>query len=89
MKQEIIELRPGDCVLVMAKDGDVIHFSGNMALPHVEFVKRTTGTLPEGGWVGTITKDKQGIVVISSKTFYGYQHPAPHWVTDAVLKKFR
>lgn len=86
---EITKMSPGDCILVMAKDGEVIHSSWNMSLPHIEFVKRTTGTLPEGAWVGTISKDKEGIVVISSKTFYGYQLPAPQWVTDAVRKKFK
>lgn len=89
MNERITEMSPGDCVLVMAKDGEVIHSSWNMSLPHVEFVKRTTGELPEGARVGTISKDRKGIVVISSKTFYGYQLPAPEWVTDAVKKRFK
>ncbi len=89
MKDEIIKLQPGESVLVIAKDGEVIHASGNMALTHVEFVKRAVGTLPDRAWVGTISKDKEGIVVISSKTFYGFQLPAPDWVTKAVEKKFK
>ena len=85
---EKTRLSPGQTLLVIAKDGEVIHATWDMALPHVEFVRRSTGQLPEGAWVGTITKDRKGIVVISSKTFYGYQLPAPHWVTEAVKKQF-
>ncbi|MCX7009150.1 MAG: hypothetical protein NTY53_18200 [Kiritimatiellaeota bacterium] len=86
---EPIQLGHGEAVLIIVKDDKVIHYSGNMGLPHVEFVKRTVGTLPEGAWVGTIHKDKKGMGVISSKTFYGYQMPAPEWVVAAVKKMFR
>jgi len=82
------KLKLGQTLLVIAKDNEVLHYSWDMSLPHVEFVRRKTGTLPEGAWVGTITKDRQGIVVISSKTFYGYQLPAPEWVTNAVKELF-
>jgi hypothetical protein len=82
------ELKPGQSLLVIAKDGEVLHSSWEMALPHVEFVRRKTGTLPPGAWVATIRKYRQGIVVISSKTFYGYQLPAPEWVVSAVSKYF-
>ena len=85
---EPIELSDGQALLIIFKDGRVIEYTWDMGLPHVEFVKRTTGTLPDGGWVGTISKDKQGISVITSKTFYGHQMPAPHWVLDAVLTMF-
>jgi hypothetical protein len=34
-----VQMRNGDAVLVMVKDGKVIHYSWNMALPHVEFVR--------------------------------------------------
>jgi hypothetical protein len=88
MLNEKTKLDPGQTLLVMAKEGEVLHYSWDMALPHVEFVKRKTGALPQGAWVGTITKDREGIVVISSKTFYGYQLPAPEWVADAVRKLF-
>ncbi len=46
-----IKLFPGDTMLIMVKDNAVIHFTPNMSLPHSEFVKRTTGQLPEGAWV--------------------------------------
>ena len=88
MMTEKMKLEPGQTLLVIAKDGEVLHYSWDMSLPHVEFVRRKTGELPPGAWVGTITKDRKGIVVISSKTFYGYQLPAPEWVADAVKKLF-
>src|ERR1051326_1368077 len=50
-----IKMRDGDAVLVMVKDGEVLHYTPNMSLPHVEFVRRATGSLPEGAWVGTIS----------------------------------
>jgi len=43
-----IQMRDGDAILVMVKDRKVIHHSWNMSLPHVEFVRRATGQLPEG-----------------------------------------
>ena len=42
----------GDTMLIMVKDGEVVHFTANMSLPHVEFVKRATRELPAGAWVG-------------------------------------
>ena len=51
MNPDKVQMRDGDAILVMVKDGAVIHFSFNMSLPHVEFVRRATGTRPEGAWV--------------------------------------
>jgi hypothetical protein len=45
---EKIKMRDGDAILIMVKDGLVIHHTFNMALPHAEFVKRATGKLPDG-----------------------------------------
>ena len=84
-----IQLTDGEALLVIVKGGEVIHYSWDLALPHVEFVKRRTGELPEGAWVGTIRKDKKVVVAISSKSFYGYQLPAPDWVMAAVRALFR
>lgn len=81
-------MRDGDTILVMVKSGEVIHHSWNMGLPHVEFVRRATGGLPEGAWVGTISKMDGEIAVITSKYFFGYQLPAPSDVTDAVHRMF-
>src|SRR5437879_5356269 len=51
-----IKMRDGDTILIMVKDGEVIHHTWNMSLPHVEFVRRAAGQLPEGAWVGTASK---------------------------------
>lgn len=81
-------MRDGDAILVMVKDGQVAHHSWNMSLPHVEFVRRSTGTLPEGAWVGTVSKLEGEVMGISSKYFYDYQLPAPVDVNDVIKSKF-
>ena len=86
---EKIQMPDGDAVLVMVKDGKVLHYTPNMSLPHVEFARRATGSLPEGAWVGTISKLNGDIAVISSKYFFGYQLPAPDEVTKAVREMFQ
>ena len=85
---EKIQMRDGDAILIMVKDGQVIHHTFNMALPHAEFVKRSTGKLPEGAWVGTASKLEGEVAAISSKHFFGYQLPAPAEVADAVKRTF-
>jgi hypothetical protein len=83
-----IKMRDGDTMLIMVKDGVVIHFTPNMSWPHSEFVKRTTGQLPEGAWVGSVSKLDGEVVAITSKHFFGYQLPAPSEVMEAVRKTF-
>ena len=83
-----IKMRDGDAILIMVKEGEVIHHSWNMSLPHLEFVRRATGQLPEGAWVGTASKLDGEVVAISSKHFFGYQLPAPTEVADAVKRTF-
>lgn len=83
-----IKMRDGDAILIIVKDGQVIHHTFNMALPHAEFVKRSTGKLPERAWVGTASKLDGEIAAISSKHFFGYQLPAPDDVADAVKRTF-
>lgn len=83
-----IKMVDGETMLIMVKDGRVIHFSPNMGLPHVEFVRRTTGELPEGAWVGTVSRLDGKVAAISSKHFFGYQLPGPDWVQAAVREKF-
>lgn len=85
---EKIKMRDGDAILIMVKDGKVIHHTWNMSLPHVEFVKRATGELPEGAWVGTASKLDGYVAAISSKYFFGYQLPAPPDVSEAVRRTF-
>jgi hypothetical protein len=83
-----IKMRDGDTMLIMVKDGKVIHCTANMSLPHAEFVKRTTGQVPAGAWVGTASKMDGEVVAITSKHFFGYQLPAPPEVADAVRNAF-
>jgi len=83
-----IKMRDGDAILIMVKDGKVIHHTWNMGLPHVEFVRRATGQLPAGAWVGTASKVDGEVAAISSKHFFGYQLPAPPEVADAVKEVF-
>jgi hypothetical protein len=83
-----IKMRDGDTMLIMVKGGEVIRFTPNMSLPHSEFVKRTTGQLPGGAWVGTVSKLDGEVAAISSKHFFGYQLPAPTDVAEAVRKTF-
>lgn len=85
---EKIKLRDGDAILVMVKDGQLTHHSWNMGLPHVEFVRRTTGQLPEGAWVGTVSKVDGRIAAMTSKHFFGYQMPAPPDVAEVVKQTF-
>ena len=73
-----IKLRDGDTMLIMVKDGEVVHFTANMSLPHVEFVRRATGELPTGAWVGTASKLDGEVAAISSKYFFGYQATCPN-----------
>ena len=82
-----IRLSNGQAMLVMVKDGVVAHFN-DMALPHAEFVRRATGTLPEGTWVGTVSKLHDEIMGMTSKHFFGYQLPAPEDVDRALKNKF-
>src|SRR5690349_21116719 len=85
---EKIKMRDGDTMLIMVNGGEVIHFTAYMSLPHSEFVKRTTGQIPVGAWVGTVSKLDGEVAAISSKHFFGYQLPAPPEVADAVRKTF-
>ena len=82
-------MRDGDAILVMVKDGAVLHYSSNMSLPHVEFVRRTARELPEGAWVGTVSKLDGEIMAITSKHFFGYQMPAPKEVDAAIRERFK
>lgn len=86
---ETVQMRDGDCILVMVKDGRVIHWTWNMALPHVEFVRRATGTRPERAWVGTVSKLDGEVMGITSKYFYDYQLPAPPDVNAAIKELFK
>jgi hypothetical protein len=61
--------------------------SWNMALSHFEFVKRATGELPAGAWVGIASKLDGQVMAINSKYFFDYQLPGPPEVLEAVRKR--
>ena len=83
-----IEIGDGQTYLVIVQGERVLEHTWAM-MPHVEFVKRSVGNLPDGAWVGTISKIDGELAVISSKSFYGVQLPAPDWVTRTVKTTFK
>jgi hypothetical protein len=85
---EPIEIGNGQTFLIVVQGDRVLEYTWAM-MPHVEFVRRTVGKLPDGAWVGTISKIDGEIAVISSKTFYDCQLPAPDWVAKAVKAAFK
>ena len=87
-EQVPIEIGDGMTLLIIVQGDRVLDYTWAM-MPHVEFVRRSVGKLPEGAWVGTLSKINGEIAVISSKTFYGYQLPAPEWVTKTVKAAFK
>ena len=87
-EQMPVEIGDGQTFLIIVRGEQVVDYTWAM-MPHVEFVKRSVGTLPEGAWVGTVSKLNGELAVISSKTFYGYQLPAPEWVAKVVRAAFK
>ncbi len=83
-----IEIGDGQTFLIIVRGDRVIEHTWAM-MPHVEFVKRTVGKLPDDAWVGTVSKIDGELAVISSKTFYDYQLPAPEWVAKTVRTTFK
>lgn len=86
--QEPIEIGNGQTLLIIVQGDRVIDYTWAM-MPHVEFVRRSVGKLPEGAWVGTVSKINGELAVISSKTFYDVQMPAPEWVAKTVRSVFK
>jgi hypothetical protein len=83
-----IEIPDGQTFLIIVQGDRIIDHTWAM-MPHVEFVKRSVGKLPDGAWVGTISKIDGELAAISSKSFYGVQLPAPDWVTKTVKTTFK
>jgi hypothetical protein len=83
-----VQLRDGDTLLAVVKDGQVTAHTWDIALSHAEFVRRTLGELPAGAWVGTIRKANGEVMPFNSRTFYGNQLPAPQAVVDTVRGMF-
>lgn len=48
-----------------------------------------TGTLPDGAWVGTVSKLEGEVMGITSKYFFDYQLPAPTEVDAAIKEVFQ
>lgn len=86
--QSPIEIGDGQTFLIIVQGDRVVDYTWAM-MPHIEFVKRTVGKLPADAWVGTISKIDGEIAVISSKTFYDVQMPAPDWVAETVRSSFK
>ena len=86
--KERVEMRDGDTILVAVQGGEVVHYSWDMGLSHAEFVRRKFGTLPQGAWVGTVSKLDGEVMGITSKYFYDYQLPAPANVNAAINEVF-
>lgn len=83
-----VEIGDGQTFLIIVQGDRVVDYTWSM-MPHVEFVKRSVGKLPDDAWVGTVSKIGGEIAAISSKTFYGVQMPAPEWVAKTVKATFR
>jgi hypothetical protein len=86
--EEPIEIGDGQTFLIIVRGDRVVDYTWAM-MPHIEFVRRTVGKLPEDAWVGTISKIDGELAVISSKTFYDVQMPAPEWVAKIVRTTFK
>lgn len=84
-----IQLRDGDTLLAIVKDGQVTAHTRDIALSHAEFVRRTVGKLPDGAWVGTVRKANGQVMAFNSRTFYSNQLPAAANVLEAVQAMFR
>lgn len=84
-----IAIREGYYFLIIVQGEEVTHYTPDFGLSHAEFVKRATGTLPEGAWVGSATKNDGELSAVNSFTFYRNQLPGPVATQRAVQKKFR
>lgn len=86
---EKFEIRDGYYVLIIVQDGRVTHFTPNVSLSHADFVKRSVGTLPNGAWVGSATKNDGYLTAINSFTFYQNQLPASPDIQAVVKTHFQ
>lgn len=83
-----IEIGDGQTFLIIVQGDRVVDYTWAM-MPHIEFVKRSVGKLPADAWVSTVSKIDGELAVISSKTFYDVQMPAPEWVAKTVRSVFK
>jgi hypothetical protein len=87
-KPEKIAIREGYYFLIIVQGGVVTHYTPDFGLSHADFVKRRVGTLPDGAWVGSATKNDGILSAVNSFTFYGNQLPGPPHTQTAVQEKF-
>lgn len=87
-KLEKIVILEGYYFLIIVQDGVVTHYTPNFGLSHADFVKRRVGTLPDGAWVGSATKNDGILSAVNSFTFYGNQLPGPPATQKAVYERF-
>jgi len=83
-----IPIREGYYFLIIVQGEEVTHYTADFGLSHVDFVKRKVGTLPDGAWVGSATKNDGRLSAVNSFTFYRNQLPGPEATQRAVFKKF-
>lgn len=84
-----ISIREGYYFLIIVQGEEVTHWTPDFGLSHADFVKRKVGTLPEGAWVGSATKNDGELSAVNSFTFYRNQLPGPAATQLAVHRKFR
>ena len=83
-----IHIPEGYYFLIIVENGEVTHCTSNFGLSHAEFAKRTVGTLPDGAWIGSATKNDGQLSAVNSYTFYGNQLPGPPETQRAVIERF-
>lgn len=83
-----IEIRDGYYFLIIVQDGKVTHYTPNVSLSHADFVKRSIGTLPDGAWIGSATKNDGYLTAINSYTFYQNQLPGSPEIQEIVKNTF-
>lgn len=83
-----IPIRDGYYFLIIVQGEEVTHYTPDFGLSHMNFVKRKVGSLPDGAWVGSATKNDGRLSAVNSFTFYRNQLPGPEATQRAVFKKF-
>ena len=74
---------------IVSRSGELLRTTADITLPHLEFVRRTVGTLPDGATVVTAFRVRDGIQAITSRSVHGVQMPAPRHVIDALNAALR
>jgi RHS repeat-associated protein len=69
---------------IVSRGGEVLRTTSDITLSHLDFVRRTVGTLPDGATVVTAFRNQNAIQAITSRSVHGVQMPAPRHVVDAL-----